>query len=166
MGGQGAFVPDEQPHLFGLSEDDPCEVDCGVLTPDYGLTGSADDGIADAACFCLDRELGSDVLVELRQEFEPNIAGDPRCDLPLGHVLDLEVVLHGWVNTRIFSGRGRTLKELNALETLVRVMTRKCGLPTTKSRKAISAGLAMKARSPLKPRCTRMAFCLWDCLAC
>lgn len=145
------MVSDEESHFFGLSKDDPGEIDNGVITSYDGLTGGADDGVTNAACFCLDGEFRSDVLVELRQEFEPNITCYTGCDFSLRYILHLKVVLHLMGDTRIFSGRGRTLNELKALETLVRVMTRKCGLPTTKSRKAISAGLAIKARYPLKP---------------
>lgn len=122
--GEGALVADEEASLLGLAEDDAREVDSGVLAADDGLARRADDGVADAAVGCEDGELGEDILVELRQELEADIAGDAGVYLALGRVLNLEVVLRGGVSTRIFSGSGCTLKELDLSSTLVSVTTR------------------------------------------
>ena len=71
-------------------------------------------------------------------------------------------------DTLIFCGRGSTLKELNALETLVRVSVRKWVLPTSKSLNTILSGLPMKAE-PLKTLApifwTLVMLFRWACLA-
>ena len=66
---------------------------------------------------------------------------------------NLEVVLYARCCTLIFSGKGNTLKELNAFDTLVSVMTKECVFPTVKSLKVIYPGLAINADFPLNPAC-------------
>ena len=99
------------------------------------------------------------------EEFEADVGADSWRDFSFGVVLDFEIVLSGEMITLILGGRGSTLKELKALETLVRVMTRWWGCPTVKSLKAISAGLAMNAFYPLNPFCCLVILSRCSCLA-
>ena len=118
-----AFVANGQFGLFALSINYPFEVDHWLVTPHDRLPTGAHYRIGDPPRLSQDAELGVDVLVELWEELEPDIGRYPWGYLAFWFEVDLEVVLSHICGTRMFSGRGSTLNELKAFDTLVRVMT-------------------------------------------
>lgn len=92
LGAKGALVEDPQLGRAHLALDDLAEVDEGLGAPDDGLLGGAEDGEVDLPRLGQDGELRADILVQLRQELELDVAGDARRDAALGDERHLEVV--------------------------------------------------------------------------
>ena len=108
------------------------------------------------------------VFINLRNKFKFNLVCDAWWDFALGSIQNLKVILNKNFFTLIFWGRGSTLKELNALETLVKVKTRIWTFPTSKSLKIILSGFPINAEplNTLVPIfCTFVIFFRWASLA-
>ena len=91
--GEGAFITEGELDLFALAEDDVSEVNPGQVAGEDGLAKCTDDGEGDPPSLGQDGELGEDILVELREEFEADVGADAGGYFALGVMLYLEVVL-------------------------------------------------------------------------
>lgn len=95
-----------------------------MFTTNDSFTEGTNYRKCDFASFSQNSELREDVLIKLREKLETYICADTWRYLPFWMVFHLKVVLPQRILTLIFSGRGNTLNELNALDTFVIVMTR------------------------------------------